>query len=32
VSDPSLKGIVKRDVVRIVTPATLSLEGDEYSA
>jgi len=32
VSDPTLKWIVKRDVVRIVTPATLSLEWDEYSS
>ncbi|MDD5770237.1 MAG: hypothetical protein PHE25_04650 [Candidatus Gracilibacteria bacterium] len=30
VSDPKLKGIVKREVVRVVTPATLSLEGDIY--
>jgi len=30
VSDPKLKGIVKREVVRVVTPATLSLEGDTY--
>ncbi|MCD5380346.1 hypothetical protein LR004_00305 [Candidatus Gracilibacteria bacterium] len=30
VSDPQLKGIVKREVVRVVTPSTLSLEGDNY--
>ncbi|USN58824.1 MAG: hypothetical protein H6767_01725 [Candidatus Peribacteria bacterium] len=30
VSDPKLKGIVKREVVRVVTPATLSLEGEGY--
>ena len=30
VSDPKLKGIVKREVVRIVTPATLSLENEGY--
>ncbi|MDD2871338.1 MAG: hypothetical protein PHS49_05080 [Candidatus Gracilibacteria bacterium] len=32
VSDPKLKGIVKREVVRVVTPATLSLEGDIYDS
>lgn len=31
VSDPKLKGIVKREVVRIVTPATLNLEWDWYN-
>lgn len=30
VSDPKLKWIVKREVVRVVTPATLSLEWDWY--
>lgn len=30
VSDPKLKGIVKREVVRVVTPATLSLEWENY--
>jgi len=30
VSDPKLKWIVKREVVRIVTPSTLSLEWDVY--
>lgn len=30
VSDPKLKWIVKREVVRVVTPATLSLEWDMY--
>lgn len=30
VSDPKLKGIVQREVVRVVTPSTLSLEGEEY--
>lgn len=30
VSDPKLKGIVKREVVRVVTPSTLSLEWDIY--
>ncbi len=30
VSDPKLKWIVKREVVRVVTPATLSLEWDIY--
>lgn len=30
VSDPKLKGIVKREVVRVVTPATIHLEWDEY--
>lgn len=30
VSDPRLKWIVKREVVRVVTPATLSLEWDIY--
>lgn len=28
--DPKLKGIVKREVVRVVTPSTLSLEWDIY--
>jgi DNA mismatch repair protein MutS len=32
VSDPKLKGIVRREVVRIVTPATLSLEGESYES
>lgn len=31
VSDPNLKWIVKRQVVRIITPATLSLESDSYT-
>jgi len=31
VSDPKLKGIVKREIVRIVTPSTLELEWEEYS-
>ncbi len=30
VSDPKLKWIVKREIVRIVTPATLSLEEENY--
>lgn len=30
VSDPTLKGIVKRKIVRIVTPATIWLEWDKY--
>ncbi len=30
VSDPNLKWIVKREVVRVVTPSTLSLEWDGY--
>ncbi len=30
VSDPKLKWIVKREVVRVVTPATLHLEWEEY--
>ena len=30
VSDPKLKWIVKREVVRVVTPATLDLEGEWY--
>lgn len=30
VSDPKLKGIVKREVIRIVTPATLNLEWESY--
>ena len=30
ISDPTLKGIVKREVVRVVTPATLPLEGEWY--
>ncbi len=30
VSDPQLKWIVKREVVRVVTPSTLSLEWDNY--
>lgn len=32
VSDPKLKWIVKREVVRVVTPATLSLEWDIYDS
>lgn len=32
VSDPSLKWIVKREIVRVVTPSTLSLEGDSYDS
>ncbi len=31
VSDPKLKWIVKREIVRVVTPATLSLEWDTYN-
>ena len=31
VSDPKLKWIVKREVVRIVTPATLNLEWETYA-
>lgn len=30
VSDPKLKGIVKREVVRVVTPSTLNLEWESY--
>ncbi|MDA9128907.1 hypothetical protein N9J72_00325 [Candidatus Gracilibacteria bacterium] len=30
VSDPKLKGIVQREVVRVVTPGTLGLEGESY--
>lgn len=30
VSDPSLKWIVKREIVRVVTPSTLSLEWESY--
>lgn len=30
VSDPKLKWIVKREVVRVVTPSTLSLENDNF--
>lgn len=30
VSDPKLKGIVQREVTRVVTPATLRLESDSY--
>lgn len=30
VSDPKLKGIVKREVVRVVTPTTLSLEWESF--
>lgn len=30
VSDPKLKGIVQREVVRVITPATISLEGESY--
>lgn len=32
VSDPKLKWIVKREVARVVTPATLHLESDAYDA
>lgn len=32
VSDPKLKWIMKREVVRVVTPSTLSLEWDMYDA
>lgn len=32
VSDPKLKGIVKREVVRVITPATLSLEEEWYNS
>ncbi len=32
VSNPELKGIVQREVVRVVTPATLELEWSNYSA
>ncbi|QFR39225.1 hypothetical protein A9Q91_03240 [Candidatus Gracilibacteria bacterium 28_42_T64] len=31
VSDPKLKGIVKREIIRVVTPATLDLEGEEFA-
>ncbi|MCP4523007.1 MAG: hypothetical protein GY828_02185 [Candidatus Gracilibacteria bacterium] len=31
VSDPKLKGIVRREIQRIVTPSTLELEGEEYT-
>lgn len=31
VSDPKLKWIVQREIVRIVTPSTLELEGEEYT-
>lgn len=31
VSDPKLKWIVKREVVRVVTPATLNLEWEDYA-
>ena len=31
VSDPKLKWIVKREVVRVVTPATLALEWENYT-
>jgi len=31
VSDPKLKGLVQREIVRIVTPATLELEWEEYT-
>ena len=31
VSDPKLKWIVKREVVRIITPSTLNLEGENYT-
>jgi len=31
VSDPKLKWLVKREIVRIVTPSTLELEWEEYS-
>lgn len=32
VSDPKLKGIVKREVVRVVTPATIWLEWEGYES
>ncbi len=32
VSDPKLKWIVKREVVRVITPATLSLEEENYAS
>lgn len=32
VSDPKLKWIVKREVVRVVTPSTLSLEWESYES
>jgi DNA mismatch repair protein MutS len=32
VSDPKLKWIVKREVVRVVTPATINLEGENYES
>ena len=32
VSDPKLKWIVKREVVRVVTPSTLSLEWESYDS
>lgn len=31
-SDPKLKGIVEREVVRVITPATLSLESESYDS
>ena len=31
VSDPKMKWLVKREIVRIVTPATLDLEWDDFS-
>ena len=32
VSDPKLKGIVKREVVRVVTPSTINLEWESYES
>ena len=31
VSDPKAKWIVQREIVRVITPATLNLEGESYS-
>lgn len=32
VSDPKLKWIVKREIVRVITPSTLELEGEEFQS
>ncbi|MCD5385312.1 hypothetical protein LRZ95_01445 [Candidatus Gracilibacteria bacterium] len=32
VSDPKLKGIVKREITRVVTPSTINLEGENYES
>ena len=31
VSDPKAKWIVKREIIRVITPATLNLEGENYT-